>query len=168
MIPTNAESSAESSFEKISRTRKIKWDLRTITRSDVGVPEGLNYVNYEELDSSFDVEITLLSGKTLRTRSNLVTVLTDGPTGLIESIEVKRSLLPLPEADALLDELVTTWDIEPEGATFWKSERATLGPQRVFPTSEPEMSIQFLNNTSPPTTQTVDYMIFRKAGFGRS
>jgi hypothetical protein len=157
---------ANNSAQRIFRTKVIRWDLRTVARGDAGVPDGVGYASFQNLTSGFAVEIVLLSGKVLRTTGDLVTVRTKGPTGPIEEISVKRSLLPLVEADALLDELVAEWGVDATQAQSWKLERATLGPQTVFSTSEPEMSIQVLSDSEPPTTQTVDYQIYRENGFG--
>jgi hypothetical protein len=158
---------AAQTAKDIAKTKVVRWDLRTLDRDAAGVIDGRDYASYQDFDAKLDVAITLSSGKILRTTADLVTVRTEGPTGPVVEIAVKRSLLPLADADRFLDELVAEWGIDPGDADAWKRSRVTLGPQHVFVTSEPEMSVQFLSDAVPPTSQTVDFQFFSDTGFGR-
>jgi hypothetical protein len=166
-LETAMTESAAKTAQTIKKTKVIRWDLRTLDRAAAGVVDTLDYANYQDLDAKFDVTITSLSGKVLRMTSDLVTVRTDGPTGPVVEIAIKQSLLPMAEADRLLDVLVAEWGVNPVDVDAWKASRSSLGPLRVLPTSEPELSVQFLNDATPPTAQTVDFQFFSDLGFGR-
>jgi hypothetical protein len=157
------EENVRQQFEK---TGRVRLDLRTLTRDEAGLAAGSTDTVLEK-DKPFQVEITLRSGRVLATSGELLVAQSLEADGPITSLSVQRLRVPIAEADRLLDEYVAAWGIDPAQIQSWKDRRTKAGPYQVFDTNEPNLSIQYLSDSvDRPTTQTIDFILFDKDGFG--